>query len=404
MHAPHSPTRQHSFVPVRPQVVAQRLEQRVVRLRRRPTARRPLTRQRDRDPRPSRRRRADGRSRPRRPRSPSTRSIASRYSGLARIDVGDGLASANSASSSAASSASVARASASSPLASARSSGRGPTLPYASRVTPSARRRSTPASRTRGRGRAAASAAGARTRAAPSGSGSSIAVDELARRERRDARTGRRSRRARCAGRPPGPTRDDLRAVDEQRRRRVRRRRRVAELPGERRPVPDLDRPDVRAPPRPAPGSRAGRRRRPRCRSSSSRAEIRTRAVDRSIRASSSAIRLTSTTTCGRNVPSRRRMTRSVPPARSARRRPWSAEQRDRLRQAGRPRVGEGVAIGPRGPGRLRRAGPAASRPGRSSTDGRRTARRSRPGPRRSASVSTIGIGKPGASSSLSRK
>jgi len=47
----------------------------------------------------------------------------------------------------------------------------------------------------------------------------------------------------------PGPgrtRRDDAGAIDEERRCRVRRRRRVADIAGERRPVPDLNRPDDR--------------------------------------------------------------------------------------------------------------------------------------------------------------
>src|SRR5205814_10152868 len=63
------------------------------------------------------------------PRSPMTRSIARRYSGLARIDVGDGLASANSTSRRRSFASSDACGSASNPASSTTTTGRGPTLP-----------------------------------------------------------------------------------------------------------------------------------------------------------------------------------------------------------------------------------------------------------------------------------
>ena len=117
VHAPHSPTRQHSFVPVRPRSSRSDVEQRVVRQRRRPTARRPLTRQLDRPIR-SRRDAAAAAARSPLPTPAARGRGASRAGtrGSPASSVGDGLASANSASSSAALSASGARGSASSPL------------------------------------------------------------------------------------------------------------------------------------------------------------------------------------------------------------------------------------------------------------------------------------------------
>ena len=181
-----------------------------------------------------------------RPRAcPSTRSIARRYSGLARIDVGDGARVGEQLVEPLA-----LRASAPQPGRRARRSRRRPAPAAARRSrTPAASRRPSPT--------AQASVTEARSwprrrvrrtwtaPRGPSGSGSSIAVDELAGAERRDART---DEELVDRDRPPSarPDRDDPRAVDEQRRRRVGRRRRVADVPGQRRPVPDLDRPDDR--------------------------------------------------------------------------------------------------------------------------------------------------------------
>ena len=96
--APHSPTRQHSLAPVRAEVVAQDVEQRVVRGHAdRATV--PIDGDLDGDVRDhagspiARRSRAVASAR-----RPSTRSIASRYSGPARMERTDGLASANMAS------------------------------------------------------------------------------------------------------------------------------------------------------------------------------------------------------------------------------------------------------------------------------------------------------------------
>ena len=249
------------------------------------------------------------------PRSPRTRSIASRYSGLARIDVGDGLASAKSRVEQRGL-VGVGRARVREQPARVREE-HGP-RPDAAVRDP---RHAVGRDGARERHRRQVVAAPPRPPqvhgpARPVRHRQLDRLDELVRRERRDPgpdeEVGERD--------PPPPTRahrDDLRAVDEQRRRRVRGRRRVADIARQRRPVPDLRRPDVER--------RLGEGRvvAPHDASSAAMSVIvvsapnRTRPSTRSIRPSSSAIRLTSTTTCGRNVPSRNRMMRSVPPARS---------------------------------------------------------------------------------------
>ena len=175
-------------------------------------------------------------------RRPRTRSIASRYSGLARIDVGDGLASANSASSTRGARVGVGRRVAERRRSRRRRrSGRGPTLPNATRAAP---RRVHPDGHRDRREVVAAPPrpplVGARDPASPepgarsavtSSPGASVVTPERTKNVvERDAPRARRSRD------------HDHRPVDEQRRRRVRGRRRVAQVPGERRPVPDLHR------------------------------------------------------------------------------------------------------------------------------------------------------------------
>ena len=125
--APHSPTRQHSLVPVSPRS-SRRTSSRVWCASTSTDRSRPLTSGGSDDPssRGAPRQALDGR---RTPRSPRTWSIARRYSGPARIDVGDGLASTNSSSRRSRLASSRADGSASRPLASTTRSGRGPRLP-----------------------------------------------------------------------------------------------------------------------------------------------------------------------------------------------------------------------------------------------------------------------------------
>ena len=120
--------------------------------------------------------------------------------------------------------------------------GRGPTLPYASRVVPSAwtaqasvtDARSWPRRRVR------------RTWTAPgglAGRGSSMAVTSS---PRASVVTPERTKNSSIGIRrvPSGTGHDHGRVVDEQRRRGIGRRRGVADVAGQRRPVPDLDRAD----------------------------------------------------------------------------------------------------------------------------------------------------------------
>ncbi len=130
VHAPHSPTRQHSFVPVSPR--SSRSISRSVWCGSTSTVRpRPLTVSSMRVVTTAIRSRAS-----RTARIAITRSIARRYSGLARIDVGDGAAATNSSSRRSRTASSVAVGSASVPVSSTARTGRGPTLPYETRVVP----------------------------------------------------------------------------------------------------------------------------------------------------------------------------------------------------------------------------------------------------------------------------
>ena len=242
--APHSPTRQHSLAPVRRQVVAQDVEQRVVRGHARRARRRPLTvtsmgtfaimsltppSPGGRGPWPAPAGRGPGASRAgtrdRRAWSGRTgsrpRTCASRIAARASSDdgrVGQDAGRRRGAS-----------------------SGRGPTLPYATRVMPAA---STP--QVSGHRRQVVTPAagptlvGAGDRGRP-GIGSSIAVTSSPRSERRDARAHEQVVQ-RDPPRPVRPGGHHERAVDEQRRGRVGGRRRVADVAGQRGPVPDLDR------------------------------------------------------------------------------------------------------------------------------------------------------------------
>ncbi len=247
VHAPHSPTRQHSFVPVRP-ASSRSTSSRVWCGSTSSATARPLidssTRKVVTMPRPRDAARRAARSAVATARSPRTWSIASRYSGLARIDRGDGLASTNSASSRSIFARSVAAGSARTPVSSTTRSGRGPRLPYPIRVTPSrgdgagqGDRRQVVAASPRpphvdGAGRVG------RTRQLDRG-------DQLAGRERRDAGP---DEDLVDRDRPDAARAGHLHArpVDEQRRDGVGRRRRVADVPGQRGPVPDLHRPDHR--------------------------------------------------------------------------------------------------------------------------------------------------------------
>ena len=170
------------------------------------------------------------------------------------------------------------------------------------------------------------------------------------------------------------------RAVDEQGGRGVGGGRGVAQVPRQRRAVPDLGRADdqgrlrerreMAADPRvggdighhgPCPDDEAPRRPR------------------RSPRRAPGSP-LTSTTTSGRIEPSRSRMTRSVPPASGRAAGPCrSSRAIASATLAGRTYSNARIRTS-RGPGRLRRAAPAGWRPGRRSTAGPRSARRTPPG------------------------
>ena len=177
VHAPHSPTRQHSFVPVSPRS-SRRTSSSVWCGRDVDRAGAPVDGELDaagsvmRQP-------LDGRCEPRAGPAPEASPGGSR--GLPASTVGDGAASANSAASRRVLPSSGAAGSARTPVSSTTSSGRGPRLPYASRVTPSGVDRA----RQRDRGEVVAASA------------SPPDVDRPARRRRRAA--ARSPRRARPA-------------------------------------------------------------------------------------------------------------------------------------------------------------------------------------------------------------
>ena len=187
----------------------------------------------------------------------------------------------------------------------------------------------------------------------------------------------------RDAPRPSRAGGDDHGVVDEQRRARCRRPARRCRCSRPASPGSGSGPSRRPPPPRRAPRSRAGSARRRRCRSSIVVAPIgQVSVASRGSPRRARRCRFRSTTIRGRSDPSRSRMIRSVPPARSRASGPCSAEQGDGVVEMGRSLVGEGSHGRPRAPDPLRRGAPAASPPGRRSRAARRTAARSRPAPR----------------------